>query len=120
MEEAMDINHRRIHRVDVLSLNGRMMPPEATELKSHLDQLFSEGRFRIVLDFSQLDYISSGGLRVLIEARKRAQEAKLADGGQGDVVILNATQRIKDVLALTGFTSYFMMYDDLAEAVGSF
>ena len=117
----MDITHRRIHRVDVLSLSGRMLPPEAAMLKEQIDQLFAEGRHRIVLDLAQLEYISSGGLRVLIEARRRAQEAKVRDGGgRGDVVIVNASQRIKDVLALTGFTSYFRMYDDLAEAVGSF
>ncbi len=116
----MDIAHRRISRVDVLSLAGRMMPPEAALLKEQIDPLFAEGRYRIVLDLSQLEYISSGGLRVLIEARKRAQDGKPTDGGRGDVVIVNAAQRIKDVLSLTGFTSYFQMYDDLAEAVGSF
>lgn len=116
----MDVGHRRIHRVDVLSLTGRMMPPEAAILKEHIDKLFAEGRYRILLDMSALDYISSGGLRVLIEARKHAQQGKPSDGGRGDLRLVNVNQRIKDVLALTGFTSYFETFDDLAEAVGSF
>jgi anti-sigma B factor antagonist len=121
MEEIpMDVGHRRIHRVDVLSLTGRMMPPEAAVLKEHIDKLFAEGRYRILLDMSGLEYISSGGLRVLIEARKHAQQGRPSDGGRGDIRLVNVNQRIKDVLALTGFTSYFEIFDELAEAVGSF
>jgi anti-sigma B factor antagonist len=119
-EGIMDITHRRINRVDVLGLSGRMMAPEAAVLKEQLDQLFAEGRYRIILDLSQLEYISSGGLRILIEARKRAQDARPSDGGHGGVVLAYPTQRIRDVLALTGFINYFQMYDDMAEAVGSF
>jgi anti-sigma B factor antagonist len=116
----MDVGHRRIHRVDVLSLNGRMLPPEAAILKEHIDALFAEGRYRIVLDLADLEYISSGGLRVLIEARKHLQQAKPSDGGRGDIRLVNVKPRIKDVLSLTGFTSFFEIYDDLTEAVGSF
>jgi anti-sigma B factor antagonist len=116
----MDVGHRRIHRVDVLTVTGRMLPPEAATLKEHIDRLFAEGRFRIILDMSGLEYISSGGLRVLIDTRKHAQQGKPTDGGRGDLRLVNVNQRIKDVLALTGFTSYFEIFDDLAEAVGSF
>lgn len=116
----MDVSHRRMHRVDVLSPNGRMLPPEAAILKEHIEALFAEGRYRILLDLADLEYISSGGLRVLIEARKHVQQAKPSDGGRGDIRLVNVKPRIKDVLSLTGFTSYFEIYDDLAEAVGSF
>ncbi len=116
----MDVGHRRIHRVDVLSLSGRMLAPEAASLREHIEALFAEGRYRILLDLDNLEYISSGGLRVLIDARRQAQQGKPSDGGRGDIRLVNANQRIKDVLSLTGFTSFFEMYDDLAEAVGSF
>src|SRR5687768_3138832 len=98
-----------MNRVDVLSLSGRIQAPEAAELKEHLDKLYAEGRTRIVLDLSNLEYISSGGLRVLIEARKRAQDAR----GDGDVRLVNMSDRIRKVFDLTGFTSYFRVFDDL-------
>ena len=116
----MEITHRRINRVDVLALSGRMMAPEAAQLKEHFDKLFAEKRYQIVLDLSNLEYISSGGLRVLIEARKQAQDARLGVGSRGNIHIVNMSPRIKQVFDLTGFTSYFTYYDDLAEAVGSF
>src|ERR671928_1969521 len=109
----MELSHRRMHRVDILCISGRMQAPEATQLQERLNQLFSEGRFRLVLDLSQLEYISSAGLRVLIEARRRAREWKMTDFERGDVRIVNLPPRIKEVFDLTGFTSLFQIYDDL-------
>ena len=116
----MEIVHRRMNRVDILSVSGRMQAPEAIQFQERINQLFSEGRFRILLDFANLEYISSPGLRVLIEARKRAREWKVTDFERGDVRIVNLPPRIKEVFDLTGFTSLFQIYDDLVEAVGSF
>jgi anti-sigma B factor antagonist len=116
----MEITHRAMNRVDVITVKGRLTPPEAAQLKEQFDQLFAQNRYRIVLDLSELDYISSGGLRVLIEARKRTQEARLGGSERGDIRIVNIQPRIKEVFDLTGFTAYFTYYDDLAEAVGSY
>ena len=116
----MDISHRRLNRVDVVTVAGRLTAAEAPELQERINQLFNEGRYRILLDFAGLEYISSPGLRVLIEARKRAREWKLTDFDRGDVRSVNLPPRIKEVFDLTGFTSLFHIYDDLVEAVGSF
>ncbi|WP_025745606.1 STAS domain-containing protein [Kallotenue papyrolyticum] len=116
----MDITHRRLNRVDILSVDGRLTAAEAPQLQERFNELFREGRYRIVLDLQNLEYISSPGLRVLIEARKRAREWKLTDFDRGDVRIVNLPPRIKEVFDLTGFTSLFHIYDDVVEAVGSF
>lgn len=116
----MEITHRAMNRVDVITVKGRLSAPEAAELKQQFDQLFAQNRYRLVLDMSQLDYISSGGLRVLIEARKHTQEARLGGSEHGDIRIVNIPPRIKEVFDLTGFTAYFTYFEDLAEAVGSY
>lgn len=116
----MEITHRRLNRVDVVGISGRLTAAEAPELQERLNELFTEGRYRILLDFEKLDYISSPGLRVLIEARKRAREWKITDFDRGDVRIVNLPPRIKEVFDLTGFTSLFHIYSDVVEAVGSF
>lgn len=116
----MELAHRRLNRVDVISITGRIQAPEATELQDRINVLFNEGRFHLLLDLRKLDYISSPGLRVLIEARKRAREWKLTDFERGDVRIVHLPSRIKEVFDLTGFTALFQIYDDLVEAVGSF
>src|SRR3954470_16113345 len=61
----MEITHKSLTRVDVLTLTGRMDASSAPELEQQIDQLFDQGRYRIVLDLSGLEYIASPGLRVL-------------------------------------------------------
>ncbi len=116
----MELAHRRLNRVDVISIAGRIQAPEAAKLQERINELFNEGRYRLLLDLQKLEYVSSPGLRVLIEARKRAREWKLTDFDRGDVRIVHLPPRIKEVFDLTGFTSLFQIYDDLVEAVGSF
>ncbi len=116
----MEITHRRLSRVDILTVSGRMQAVESSELQAQFNRLFSEGRYRILLDLAHLDYVNSPGLRVLIEARKRAREWKLSEFDRGDVRIVNLPPRIKEVFDLTGFTSLFHIYGDMVDAVGSF
>lgn len=116
----MEITHKRLHRVDLLSVSGRLDAMSAPQFKQKIDELFGEGRYRVVLDLSGLEYVASPGLRVLIEARKRARDWKITDLEGGDVRIANLPPRIKEVFDLTGFTSLFEIYGDTTEAVGSF
>jgi anti-sigma B factor antagonist len=116
----MEITHKRLNRVDLLSVSGRLDAMSAPQFKQKLDSLFAEGRYRVVLDLSGLEYVASPGLRVLIEARKRARDWKITDLEGGDVRIANLPPRIKEVFDLTGFTSLFEIYGDTTEAVGSF
>ena len=116
----MEITHKRLNRVDLLTIEGRMDAANAPQLKQQIDSLFEQGRYRIVLDLAGLEYIASPGLRVLIEARKRARDWKLTDLEGGDVRIANLPPRIKEVFDLTGFTSLFEIYPSTLEAVGSF
>ena len=103
----MNIEHRRFSRVDLLEVSGRVDAATAAQLKQQIEALFDEGRYRIVLDLARLEYVSSPGLRVLIEARKKAREWKITDLEGGDIRIANLPPRIKEVFDLTGFTSLF-------------
>jgi anti-sigma B factor antagonist len=116
----MNLEHRRLNKVDLIAVSGRIDAATAPQLKQQIEALFDEGRYRIVLDLAKLEYVSSPGLRVLIEARKKARDWKITDLEGGDIRIANLPPRIKEVFDLTGFTSLFELYSDTVEAVGSF
>ncbi len=115
----MELIHRQLPRVDILMPTGRMQAPEADTFKAKLDELIAAGRSRLILDLSGLEFMSSAGLRVLIEAQRQAQRANAPRGGKGEIVIADPSANIRDILARTGFTSFFRVFDDLVEAVGS-
>ena len=54
----------------------------------------------LVLDFSQVDYISSAGLRILLRLHKRMVER------QG-MRIINANETVREVFSITGFVDLF-------------
>ncbi|HEX5690100.1 MAG TPA: STAS domain-containing protein, partial [Roseiflexaceae bacterium] len=99
----MEIDHKSLKHVDLLTLVGRLDAATSPQLKQQIDSLFAQGRYQIVLDLAKLDYVASPGLRVLIEARKRAREFGSDDVNSGDVRIANLPSRIKEVFDLTGF-----------------
>jgi anti-sigma B factor antagonist len=59
----------------------------------------------IVLDCTKMEFISSSGLRLFLAIRKQA----LADGG--NVTIKGASQDVKQVFTITGFTALFKFTD---------
>ena len=57
----MELKHRALPKVDILHVIGRVDASTAPELQQALQELFAEGRYRIVLDLSELSYVSSPG-----------------------------------------------------------
>ena len=78
-----------------LSLVGRLDTTTAPQLEAELNASLG-GVTDLVLDFAKLDYISSAGLRVLLAAQKRMNK-------QGEMVIRNTNDDIKEVFEITGF-----------------
>ena len=115
----MDIKHRRLPRVDVLSVSGRVQAPEAAQLREHIDRLFNEGRYRLVLDLEQLESIGSSGLYVLIQIHKRVLDEKVTRRGRGAIRIIHVRPHIRQILKLTGLTSLFHVCEEREEAVHS-
>ena len=79
-----------------VTLSGRLdtttAPQLEAELKSSLD-----GITALTLDFKELEYISSAGLRVLLSAQKVMMR-------QGKMVVCNVNETILEVFEVTGFS----------------
>lgn len=79
----------------ILSLVGRLDTVTAPDLEAELDAS-ADDITELILDFEQLDYISSAGLRVLLAAQKRMNR-------QGKMIVRNVNADIKEVFEITGF-----------------
>ncbi len=78
-----------------LSLQGRLDTTTAPQLEAELKGSVS-GVEELILDFSELEYISSAGLRVLLSAQKVMSR-------QGSMVVRKVNEEVMDVFELTGF-----------------
>lgn len=110
----MQISQQEYKHCTLLKINGRIDSDTAPELEQKLEALFKDKQYRLVVEMSGVDFISSAGLRVLITARKTAR------AGRGDVRLASITDRIKSTLELVGFDKLFQTYDKEVDAVGSY
>lgn len=85
----------------VAVLSGEMDTAAALEAETALQPLFESHGKDLVLDCSELEYIASSGLRLLVNLLKKQK----AEGGR--VVLKSVNPVIHDVLELTGFVSLF-------------
>ena len=85
----------------VATLSGELDTAAAPETEKALQPLLETQGKDIVIDCTELEYIASSGLRILLGILKKAKEV-----GSG-VVLKNVNDVIKDVLDLTGFISIF-------------
>ncbi|MBQ9442172.1 MAG: STAS domain-containing protein [Selenomonadaceae bacterium] len=92
----------------LFKLKGRLDANSAPELDKELESEI-ENRLDIVLDFSELDYISSMGLRSIMQAAKKTYEVRHR------VAICGMKGMVKDTLESSGMTGLVDVYDDLSK-----
>ena len=91
-------------------LDALTVPEFESELRGHLDR----GAARVVVDFRDVTYISSSGLRALLTARR------LAKSQGGDVKLCRLSPRVYEIFEMVGFTQVFGVYDSVEMARTAF
>lgn len=86
-------------------LQGRLDTAAAADMAPQFNTLCENADKEIILDFTNLEYISSSGLRLLIGLRKESA----AKGGK--VIIEKINDSIRNVFTMTGFYSLFEIKD---------
>ena len=80
---------------------GRLDTPAAVKAQQEIAPLLENADKTIIIDCTQLEYISSSGLRLFLTIRKEAG----AKGGK--VIIENINEEIRKVFMMTGFYNLF-------------
>ena len=97
----MEFIKKKENGVVTVSLIGRLDTPAAQEIAPEMDLLKDDANDIIVLDCTEMDYISSSGLRLFLTLRKAAAEKG------GKVVIRGISDSIRSVFMMTGFLNLF-------------
>lgn len=78
-----------------IALEGRLDTSTAPQLEQAISENI-DGKENLLLDFTEIAYISSAGLRVLLSTQKIMNK-------QGKMVIRNVCDDVKEVFEVTGF-----------------
>jgi len=99
----------------MLTVSGRVDSSTAPQLAQALESANDGGKYKIVIDMKDLEYMSSAGFRALLAAQRNSKKYN-----RGEVVLASVPDRIREALELAGFTELFKTFDDALAAVGHF
>jgi anti-sigma B factor antagonist len=111
----MEITTQEFKHCDLVKVKGRVDSSTAPEFTKALESSSNNSRFNIVVDMSELEYMSSAGFRALLATQRNCKRYN-----RGELVLVAVPVRIKEALELAGFTELFKSYADTLTAVGSF
>ncbi len=97
----------------LVSPQGRLDAASVGELETTLGQLMDQGRLWLIVDMSEVPYISSRGLKTLVSAWRR-----VGDSG-GNLSLFGLTPRVSEVFDTVGFTHIFDIYSTREEALAA-
>ncbi len=107
----MELKTRKEKNATVVSIKGRMDSISSPEFEKELSELMAEGQINLIIDFGELDYISSAGLRSILAAAKKLEKK------EGKLLLSALKDMVKEVFEITGFTAIFPVYESVESAL---
>jgi len=101
----MEIQTRKEKGTVVVSVKGRMDAVTAPEFEKNVIDLISKGEKIFVINFAELDYISSAGLRSILTLAKKLKER------EGKILFAGLRGPVEEVFKISGFSSMFKIFD---------
>lgn len=95
-----------------MSVSGEVDLHTAPMLRERIHELTEQGTDRIVLDLSELSFMDSTGLGVLVAGLKRLKSR------DGELVLAGMQDPVKKILQVTGLDKVFDMRPSVAEVTG--
>lgn len=109
----MDLQHRTEGGNTLLALSGRLDAVTAPQFEETIRSLIDGGASRFVVDFQELEYISSAGLRALLVL------AKLLEPTGGRVCLAGVAGNVRSVFDMSRFSDIFKIEDTVEAAIAA-
>ena len=100
--------------ITVLALKGRLTLGESNLIREKVTQLSAAGKFKVVIDLSNVEYIDSTGLGILVICFTSLKKQG------GALKLVNPNKRNVELLLLTKLHTVFEVFNEVQDAVNSF
>jgi anti-sigma B factor antagonist len=115
LPSKLQIAERHVDDVTVLNLSGELTVDDGDiAFGKHVDALVDNGRSKIVVDLSNVTYIDSAGVGMMVAELKRVRQAG------GEMKLAHLTARSHHLLAMMKLKLVFDIFDDEQAAIRSF
>ncbi|MCX6276720.1 MAG: STAS domain-containing protein [Bacteroidetes bacterium] len=103
----MEIKSLKWRVFDLFEIHGRVDGLTSPELKRTFDNEATAGRRKLIIDLSHVTYISSAGLRVILQTHKSLKQIG------GELILVSAPHAVMEVFRVSGMTGFFTILPDL-------
>lgn len=110
----MEINKGKRNGITCLRIEGNLDASNSSIAEKTIRDAIAEGDANLIINLSELQYISSAGLRVILVV---AKDIKVKNG---KIVICSMTESVRKVFDISGFTSIFDIQDNIEAALKRF
>jgi len=100
--------------INIYRLVGRLDSNTSPSLEQKLFQAILEGSKKMVVDFKDIDYISSAGLRVILKAFKALQRE------DGRIILCSMQDYVRQLFEITGIDSFVPIVATMDDALNVF
>lgn len=111
----LNITERQAGDVTILDMDGKVTIGEGSvALRNTIRRLLGEGKKNILLNLASVGYVDSSGIGELVSSFTTVSKES------GALKLLNLTEKIQDLLAITKLLTVFDTFDDEGEALASY
>ena len=110
----MQISSVQQDQVTIFIIEGKFDATTSKEADAYLQDTINDTHCHLVLDLSQVSYLSSAGVRVMLAAMQDARKAG------GDLRLAVPSGNIRKVIEIAGFSKIMKIFDTLDEAAESY
>ena len=107
----MEITHRMENEILTFAIAGRLDAATAPIADETIKKTLAENNNRLLFDLSGLEYLSSGGLRVILGAAKEIRRR------EGKVALAGLNQYVYEIFDVSGFSSMIPIKDTVEEGL---
>jgi anti-sigma B factor antagonist len=107
----MEIIVNKFKHYDVITIKGRIDSSQASQMAQAFEDANNHGQYNLVVDLSQLEYISSAAFRELIVAQRNSKH-----NDRGEILLVQVPKSIRESLDLAGFNELFKTFNNLSSA----
>ena len=107
----MEITHSVENEILIFAIKGRLDAAAAPIAEETIKNKLAENSNRLLFDLSGLEYLSSGGLRVILGAAKEIRRR------EGKLVLAALKPYVYEIFEVSGFTSMIPIKDSVTEGL---
>ena len=103
----MDIEYSKEGEIPIITISGRLDAATAPVADKTIKNILEGDCLRMLFDFSKLDYLGSGGLRVILGAAKELKRKR------GQIVLCSLPHYVKEIFEVSGFNAEIPIAESL-------